>query len=56
MAQRVLSQLGYYQGPRDGVPSPALQMAISAYQRDQGLPANGSVDAETYKRLSVYAR
>ncbi len=56
MAQRVLSQLGYYQGPRDGVPSPALQMAISAYQRDQGLPANGSVDGETYNRLAVYAR
>jgi localization factor PodJL len=56
VAQRVLSQLGYYQGPRDGVASPALRMAISAYQRDQGLPASGSVDGETLNRLSVYAR
>jgi localization factor PodJL len=56
VAQRVLSQLGYYQGPRDGVASPALRMAIAAYQRDQGLPASGSVDAETLNRLSVYAR
>lgn len=56
LAQRVLSQLGYYQGPRDGVSSPALRMAISAYQRDQGLPATGSVDGETLNRLSVYAR
>ena len=56
LAQRVLSQLGYYQGPRDGVSSPALRMAISAYQRDQGLPATGAVDGETLNRLSVYAR
>jgi localization factor PodJL len=56
LAQGVLSQLGYYQGPRDGVASPALRMAIAAYQRDQGLPASGGVDAETLNRLSVYAR
>ncbi|ATC25002.1 Localization factor PodJS [Caulobacter vibrioides] len=56
VAQRVLSQLGYYQGPRDGVSSPALRMAIAAYQRDQGLPSTGSVDGETLNRLSVYAR
>jgi localization factor PodJL len=55
-AQRVLSQLGYYQGPRDGVSSPGLRMAISAYQRDQGLPSSGALDAETLNRLSVYAR
>jgi localization factor PodJL len=56
LAQRVLSQLGYYQGPRDGVSSPALRMAIAAYQRDQGLPATGAMDGETLNRLSVYAR
>lgn len=56
LAQRVLSQLGYYQGPRDGVASPALRMAIAAYQRDQGLPASGNVDGETLNKLSVYAR
>ncbi len=56
LAQKVLSQLGYYQGPRDGVPSPALRMAIAAYQRDQGLPASGAMDGETLNKLSVYAR
>lgn len=56
MAQKVLSQLGYYQGPRDGVASPALRMAIAAYQRDQGLPVSGAMDGETLNRLSVYAR
>lgn len=56
LAQQVLSQLGYYQGPRDGVASPALRMAIAAYQRDQGLPASGAIDGETLSHLSVYAR
>lgn len=56
LAQRVLSQLGYYQGPRDGVSSPALRLAIAAYQRDQGLPATGAVDGETLNRLSIYVR
>jgi localization factor PodJL len=56
LAQRVLSQLGYYQGPRDGVSSPALRLAIAAYQRDQGLPATGAIDGETLNRLSIYVR
>lgn len=55
LAQQVLSQLGYYQGPRDGVASPALRMAIAAYQRDQGLPVSGAIDSETLSRLAVYA-
>jgi localization factor PodJL len=55
-AQRALSKLGYYQGPQDGVSSPALQMAIAAYQRDQDLSATGSLDGDTLSRLSVFSR
>jgi localization factor PodJL len=55
-AQRALSKLGYYQGPQDGASSPALQMAIAAYQRDQSLSATGALDGDTLSRLSVYAR
>ena len=55
-AQRALSQLGYYQGPTDGVPSQALTMAIGAYQRDQSLPMSGAPDAATISKLSVYTR
>jgi localization factor PodJL len=55
-AQRALSKLGYYQGPQDGVSSPALRMAIAAYQRDQSLSASGALDGETLSRLSVFAR
>jgi localization factor PodJL len=55
-AQRALSKLGYYQGPQDGVTSPALQMAIAAYQRDQSLQTSGALDSETLSRLSTWAR
>ena len=55
-AQRALSKLGYYQGPQDGVSSPALRMAIAAYQRDQSLSVSGSLDGETLSRLSAFAR
>ncbi len=55
-AQRALSSLGYYQGPKDGVSSPALRMAVQAYQRDQNLPVSGALDGETLNRLSAFAR
>ncbi|WP_236632138.1 SEL1-like repeat protein [Caulobacter sp. BP25] len=54
-AQQALSKLGYYQGPRDGLASPALRMAIAAYQRDQGLLASGEVEGETLSRLATAA-
>jgi localization factor PodJL len=55
-AQRALNQLGYYQGPTDGVPSPALKLALSAYQRDQSLPVTGAPDAATVGKLAVYTK
>ncbi len=55
-AQKALSALGYYQGPTDGSPSPALRLALSAYQHDQGLPASGAADQATVTRLSAYIR
>jgi localization factor PodJL len=55
-AQRALNQLGYYQGPSDGVISPALRLALSAYQRDQSLPVTGAPDTPTIARLSAYTR
>ena len=55
-AQRALSHLGYYQGPTDGADSPALKLAIAAYQRDQGLPSSGVLDGPLNERLSVIAQ
>lgn len=55
-AQRALSRLGYYQGPTDGSPSPALKLAVAAYQRDQGVAATGVLDQGTVSRLAVFTR
>lgn len=55
-AQRALSRLGYYQGPTDGALSPALRMAVAAYQRDQSAPATGELDDMTVSRLAVFTR
>ncbi|WP_419720758.1 peptidoglycan-binding protein [Phenylobacterium aquaticum] len=55
-AQKALSRLGYYQGPTDGSPSPALKLAVAAYQRDQGVAATGVLDQGTVSRLAVFTR
>jgi localization factor PodJL len=52
-AQRALSRLGYYQGPTDGTPSPALRRAIAAWQRDQGLIPTGAATGEALARLAA---
>lgn len=51
-AQRMLNKLGYYQGPMDGSTSPAIHLAIAAYQRDQGLPITGAPDPATLAKLT----
>lgn len=55
-AQRALSTLGFYRGPQDGVPSQGLKGAIAAFQREQGIPPTGTLDAATMQKLSTYAR
>lgn len=55
-AQKALSTLGYYQGPADGAASPALRLAIAAYQRDQGLPPTGATDPVTVGKLATISR
>ena len=55
-AQKVLGRLGYYRGRPDGAVSGQLKLAVTAYQRDQGLAATGSLDPATVSRLSVLTR
>jgi localization factor PodJL len=55
-AQKVLGRLGYYKGRPDGSNSRDLKLAVTAYQRDQGLAATGSLDPATVSRLSVFSR
>jgi localization factor PodJL len=56
VAQQALSRLGYYLGPTDGSPSPALQLAVAAYQRDHNTQPTGVLDPATLQGLSVYTR
>jgi localization factor PodJL len=49
--QQELAQLGYYQGPIDGIVGPVTQAAIAAYQRDNGLPATGAIDTRLLAAL-----
>ena len=55
-AQKILGRLGYYKGRPDGAVSHDLKLAVSAYQRDQGLAATGALDPTTVSRLSVFSR
>jgi hypothetical protein len=51
--QEALKALGYYQGAIDGALNNRTQTAISQFQRDRNLPADGNVDFETLKALGV---
>lgn len=55
-AQKILGRLGYYKGRADGSDSRDMKLAVSAYQRDQGLAATGSLDPATVSRLAVFSR
>jgi localization factor PodJL len=55
-AQKILGRLGYYKGRPDGANTRDLKLAVTAYQRDQGLAATGSLDPATVSRLSVFTR
>jgi localization factor PodJL len=56
LAQRALSKLGYYQGPKDGAPSRGLGEAIQAYQRDRRLAANGALSPELLQTFANVSR
>lgn len=51
-AQELLKQKGYYSGLVDGVNGPSTKKAVSAYQKDQGLPETGKLDEKTTGRLN----
>ncbi|MDU4959786.1 MAG: NlpC/P60 family protein [Sporomusaceae bacterium] len=51
LIQTRLLSLGYAAGSADGDFGPATEAAVKAYQRDQGLAADGVVGPATYKML-----
>ena len=52
-AQRTLSDLGYYLGSADGKRGPSFRSAVMAFQKVQGLRADGDVGAGTLAALSA---
>lgn len=52
-AQKNLKLLGYYNGPINGSPSPALVTAIKAWQQSAGFRQNGRFDESTLKGLNL---
>ncbi|HEY5811823.1 MAG TPA: peptidoglycan-binding protein [Terrimicrobiaceae bacterium] len=52
-AQKNLQLLGYYHGPINGLPSPALVNSLKAWQRSAGFRQTGRFDEITLKGLSL---
>ena len=48
--QILMTELGYYSGPIDGVWNTDLTAAVRAFQRDLGVPETGVLDAATIRR------
>jgi localization factor PodJL len=55
VAQQALSRLGFYRGPTDGAPSPALARAIAAWQASAGLEPTGALSGESLRQLQTAA-
>ncbi len=52
--QAALKNAGYYQGNVDGKIGPATKDAVKAFQRDNGLEADGVVGRRTWDKLKPY--
>lgn len=50
--QVILRDMSLYHGPVDGVMGARTRSAIQEFQRRQGLPATGKIDAKTFTLLS----
>lgn len=54
--QARLGDLGYDPGPADGQMGPQTRAAIRAYQRDEGLTADGQITAKLVRRIKADSR
>ena len=51
--QTELAQLGYYNGPVDGIFGPATRDAVAKYQIDKQLDVTGSLSPDTLQSLGL---
>lgn len=52
--QQALKNAGYYQGKLDGKVGPQTRSAIKAFQKDNGLVADGVCGRKTWAQLKAY--
>ena len=52
--QKALKKAGYYNGPLDGKVGPGTRDAIAAFQKDNGLAADGVCGRGTWSKLKSY--
>ena len=52
--QKALKKAGYYNGALDGKVGPGTRDAIKAFQKDNGLTADGICGRQTWSKLKVY--
>jgi hypothetical protein len=51
--QRRLARAGYYQGSIDGVIGPGTRSAVRAFERNNGLPADGVIDSQLLRTMGL---
>jgi peptidoglycan hydrolase-like protein with peptidoglycan-binding domain len=54
--QRGLRDLGFYDGPIDGIDGPQTRMAIATYQKAIGLSGTGRADEGLYRQVKMARR
>ncbi|MEZ5361299.1 MAG: peptidoglycan-binding domain-containing protein [Bryobacterales bacterium] len=55
-AQKKLQKQGLYNGSVDGIAGPETMEAVKAYQRKEGLPETGYLDAKTLDEMDIKVR
>ena len=51
--QRRLARAGYYHGSIDGVIGPGTRSAVRAFERNNGLPADGVIDSQLLRTMGL---
>jgi hypothetical protein len=51
--QRRLARAGYYHGAIDGVIGPGTRSAVRAFERNNGLPADGLIDRQLLRTMGL---
>ena len=54
LAQKTLTERGFYRGDIDGILGPAMRAAVRQFQSTRKLHVNGELDEATLRALEIY--